>query len=71
MTMNRLLTNARKTHGLSAAGLAELTGSKEMRIYAFERDRYPPRKDEALRIAAALGVEAFELWPDLFKEVAQ
>ena len=66
--MNRSLKLKRQAAGLSAAQLAELAGSKEMRIFAFERDRYPPRRDEAVRIAAALNAEAFELWPDLFQQ---
>lgn len=64
--MNRTLTTLRKSRGKSAAALAEQAGSKEMRIYAFERDRYPPRRDEAIRIAAALGAEAWQIWPELF-----
>ena len=64
--MNTTLKHKRQAAGLSAADLAEQAGTKEMRIVAFERERYPPRRDEALRIAAALGADAWEIWPDLF-----
>ena len=66
--MNQTLILARKNRGLSAAATAEQAGTLEMRIYAFERERHRPRKDEALRIAAVLGVDPWELWPELFGE---
>lgn len=64
--MNMILRFRRRAAGLSAAELATRAGSKEMRVFAFERERYPPRRDEALRIAAVLGADAWEIWPDLF-----
>lgn len=62
------LRQARTKAGLTAFALAERTASKEGRIYAFERGRHRPRRDEALRISAVLGERAEDLFPDVFAE---
>lgn len=40
--------------GLTAARLAELAGTQEMRVYFLERDRFLPKVPEAVRLAGAL-----------------
>ena len=64
--MNDILKLKRLEKGLSAAKLAAEAGSREMRVFAFERGRYPPHRDEAIRIAVVLGTDPAELWPELF-----
>lgn len=58
------LHEARTAAGLTAYQLAQAAGSREPRIFAFERERYRPRTDEAQRIAVALGREVEDLFPD-------
>lgn len=62
------LRQARIEAGLTAFALAERAASKEGRIYAFERGRHRPKRDEAIRISAALGKRAKDLFPDVFTE---
>ena len=59
------LIEARRKAGLSAAVLAEVAGTDEMRVFAFERGRYKPHPDEADRIARVLGQPVETLFPDL------
>ncbi len=61
------LIEARKRSGLSAVALAESAGSNEVRIFAFERGRYQPHRDEAMRISAALNTAPEILFPEMFK----
>ena len=63
--MNKL-HEARKAAGLTAYQLATAASTREPRIYAFERDRYRPRVDEAQRIADVLHCDAAELFPSVF-----
>jgi DNA-binding XRE family transcriptional regulator len=63
-TMKRNLNEERRAAGLSAFKLATLAGTREPRIYSFERDRYRPRTDEAQRIAGVLGVAVSDLFPN-------
>jgi transcriptional regulator with XRE-family HTH domain len=62
------LRQARMKARLTAFALAERAESKEGRIYAFERGRHRPKRDEALRISAVLGERADDLFPDVFQE---
>jgi len=64
--MNRLMKQKRRERGFSAAETAEQAGTTEMRIYAFERDRFRPKVQEAHAIAAVLGCTAEELFPGMF-----
>ncbi len=57
------LSEKRRAAGWTAMQLAKAAGTFEPRIYAFERDRFSPHFDEALRIANALGVPVAELFP--------
>jgi transcriptional regulator with XRE-family HTH domain len=59
------LKHARKAAGLSAAKLADLAGTREMRVYAFERERHRPRAEEAQRIAEVLHCDVRELFPNV------
>ena len=62
------LHKARLAAGLTAWELAQAARTREPRIYAFERERYRPRADEAQRIAVALGHEVEDLFPEGFNE---
>lgn len=62
--MNTLKT-AWQAAGLTAAALAEIAGTNEMRLYAISRRRYRPRPDEARRIAEVLRIDPAKLFPDL------
>ena len=62
-----MLREARRAAGLTAYQLAQAAGSREQRIYAFERDRYRPGPEEARRLAVALGADVVEMFPDVFK----
>ena len=53
----------RTTAGLTAADLARLADTAEMRVYQFERGRFRPRPDEAARIAKVLGADVDDLFP--------
>ena len=68
--MNRL-KELRHAAGLTAAALAEKANTFEMRIYAFERRRYPPRQDEARRIAEVLGADPDELFRSIASKVKE
>jgi ribosome-binding protein aMBF1 (putative translation factor) len=61
------LHRARRKAGLSAFGLATAAGTREPRIFAFERQRYRPTADEGRRIAEALNDEPARLFPDGFQ----
>ena len=60
------LRQARDEASLTALRLGELAGVHEMRVYALERGRIPPRQREAQRIAAALDTTPAELFPGVF-----
>ena len=55
----------RLAHGMTALKLALATGSTEGRLYALERGRGNPSRDEAEAIGRALGVRADSLFPEL------
>ena len=65
------LKELRLAAGLSAAALADKASTFEMRIYAFERRRYPPRPAEAKRIAKALNADPAALFPNLAGKVKE
>ncbi len=58
--------NRRRALGLTALGLAEIAHLTEEKVYQVERGRYNPTPEEGRRWAAALGVDAGEIFPDLF-----
>lgn len=60
--MNCLRTK-RLAKGLTALALGKRAGIPEMRVYHLERGRFRPRRDEAERLAKALGtsIEALAL----------
>ena len=58
---------ARHRAGLTAFELAQAAGTREPRIFAFERARFRPRFDEAERIAKALNDDPARLFPDGFQ----
>ncbi len=64
--MNSLMKQKRRERGVSAAESAEQAGTTEMRWYAFERERYRPKPQEAYAIAEVLGCTAEELFPGMF-----
>ena len=66
MNLNPLHT-ARRRAGLTAYELAKQAGTREPRIYAFERERYRPTFAEAERIADVLHIDEAELFPDGFQ----
>lgn len=67
--MNELLKKKRLEAGMSALRLAQLSDSQEMRIYNFERGRFLPRPDEALRISGVLGADPRKLFPGLVERL--
>lgn len=62
--MNSALRNKRIEKGLSQCDLYKKTDVGPWRISQFERGLIP-HKDEAQKIAAALGVDVQELFPGL------
>lgn len=60
------LKTARKRAGLTALALGQAAGVNELRLYQLERGRFPPHRDEAERLAAALGMKPEKLFPALF-----
>ena len=65
------LRMARRARYWTALELAERVGCTEDQIYFYERGRYKPTREAALRIASALGMNPEEAFPELFAEVAQ
>lgn len=59
-----ILRECRMKAGLSAYELANRAGTLEMRVYAFERQRFNPHQDEAERLATVLGTMPEKLFPD-------
>jgi transcriptional regulator with XRE-family HTH domain len=59
------LRKARVAAGLSAYALAQKAGTLEGRVFAFERQRFHPKHDEACRIARALGSTFEKMFPEL------
>lgn len=58
------LRKAREMVGLSAYALAQKAGTLEGRIFAFERQRFRPKSEEARRIAEALGTSVEDIFPE-------
>jgi DNA-binding XRE family transcriptional regulator len=58
------LGDLRQARGLAIYGLATLAKCNPTTISAIERWRYHPRSDTCRRIAAALGVEVADIWPE-------
>ena len=59
------LTRARRALGLTALDLGERSGIGEEKVYAVERGRYRPTREEAVRWAAALGVPVESAFPEI------
>ena len=62
---------ARRAKNWTAAQLAEEVGTSEDQIYFYERGRTKPTREAALRIAAALGMDADTAFPEIFGGVSQ
>lgn len=62
------LRDKRNKAGLTALALGQLAGVHELRIYAIERGRIPPREGEAQRLALVLNNTPAELFPEHFSE---
>ncbi len=63
--MENMLRKIRKEQNLTQMALARRIGSTPSWLTYIERYDYLPGPDLRERIAAALGVEVVELWPDL------
>jgi transcriptional regulator with XRE-family HTH domain len=61
----------RLAHGMTALKLALATGSTEGRLYALERGRGNPSRDEAEAIGRALGVKPETVFPELSQRAAR
>ena len=59
------LKNRRRQRGFTALTLAMATGTNETRVYALERGRSAPSREEAESIGRALGVKPDTLFPEL------
>jgi len=57
------MQDRRNKAGLTAYAIAQQIGTNETRVYAIERGRYRPKKDEAARIAKALGCAVVDIFP--------
>lgn len=69
MTVSRdELRDARKAAGLTALEVAESIGVREHAVYATERGRRTPSREEAIGWALALHTPAERLFPELFSE---
>lgn len=66
--MREKLKVLRLAAGLTALQLAQLAGTTESRIYAFERGRNRPHIQEGISIATALHVSPVEIFPDMANE---
>jgi transcriptional regulator with XRE-family HTH domain len=63
--VSKPLVRFREARGLSQAGLAKLAGISQTLLWKLEhRDHTPKGLRTALALAAALGVEVVDLWPD-------
>ena len=60
---NWKLKAAREAAGLTALTLGEMAGIGENKIYALERGRCRLKRDDAAKLADALGVPRWELAP--------
>jgi len=65
------LKSRRMARGMTALQLALAAGSNETRIFALERGRCNPSRDEAEAIGRALGVRADSLFPELNARAAR
>ncbi len=61
----------RLAHGMTALKLALATGSTEGRLYALERGRGNPSREEAEAIGRALGVKPETVFPELSQRAAR
>ena len=61
----------RLAHGMTALKLALATGSTEGRLYALERGRGNPSREEAEAIGRALGVNPETVFPELSQRAAR
>ena len=52
---------------MTALDLAKIVHVKEQRVYAIERGRSTPSREEGLRLADALSLLPFEAFPEIFK----
>lgn len=59
------LKNRRKARGMTGLALALAAGSNETRVFALERGRASPSRDEAEAISRALGVKPETIFPEL------
>ena len=66
MNMTNSLKAARVAAGMTAFALANAAGTREPRIYSFERERYNPSLSEAKAIAKVLCLNPAELFPRVF-----
>ena len=60
------LKTARRAMGLTALQLGEHAGIKEQKVFAVERGRYLPTRDEATRWAGVLGMAPAKAFPAIF-----
>jgi DNA-binding XRE family transcriptional regulator len=60
------LKDARRIKGLTAIALSGVTEIKEEKIYAVERGRYAPSREEAIAWAAALQLRPEVAFPEIF-----
>jgi len=65
--MRGYLKEARRALSMTALDLAKIVHVKEQRVYAIERGRSTPSREEGLRLADALSLLPFEAFPEIFK----
>jgi DNA-binding XRE family transcriptional regulator len=62
--VRNLLKQVRQRHDLAIYGLSVRSGVSPTTLCAIERWDYCPREEVRQRIAAALGVELVDIWPE-------
>jgi transcriptional regulator with XRE-family HTH domain len=65
------LKSRRMARGMTALQLALAAGSNETRVFALERGRCHPSRDEAEAIGRALGVKPETIFPELAQRAAR
>ena len=70
-TRRNHLRLARRAKNWTALELAEQVGVTEDQVYFYERGRYKPTREVALRYASALGMAAEVAFPEIFTGAAE
>lgn len=64
--MKQDLRALRMKAGMTALEVGRRARIAELRVYALERNRFPPHPDEAERLGRVLEFDPRALWPNVF-----